>query len=164
MDKVAGSTNMLDLLNQALARELQVCLQYMLQHGIGAGRASAVTGKGSLDAQDKFVASHSQVWLPGATLKKIAVTEMHHAESITERIVHLGGVPTTQPDAITLGQATREMLAIDRHEEQGAIELYRQIIDVAAKAHDDETLSLFRGILADEEKHLRTFSDLLAKE
>ena len=103
----------------------------MLQHAIGAGRGNARPAPGQPTKQSKFVASHSSYFLPGATLKKVAIAEMRHAESISERIVVLGSEPTTQPDAITIGSTPKDMLGIDRREEQGAIELYKHIIDVA---------------------------------
>jgi bacterioferritin len=162
MKNEAASDELISLLNQAIARELQVCVQYMLQHAVGAGQWSAVSGKTPAAIQAKFVASHSLYFLPGATLKKIAITEMRHAEAIAERVTLLGGEPTTQPAAITLGKSANEMLENDRGQEQGAIQLYRQIIDLAGREHDDVTAGLFQGILADEEKHHRTFSDLLA--
>ena len=161
MSNQTASPELLRLLNQALARELQVVIQYMLQHGIGAGQTLA--GAWPASKQRTFVASHAQVWLPGQTLKKIAITEMRHAEAIAERVVHLGGEPTTQPDPVTIGKATSEMLALDQHEEQGAIELYRRIIEFAGQQHDEVTAKLFRQILSDEEKHLAAFSALLSE-
>ena len=86
---------------------------------------------------------------------------MIHAEQIGERIVHLGGEPTTQPAPITLGESIREMLELDRAQEQGAIRLYTQIIDAAEQAGDDETRSLFQRILADEERHHHIFTEML---
>lgn len=164
MKNEATSLDLLNLLNEAIARELQVSVQYMLQHAIGAGRAFGVSGKAPLTNQDKFVASHSQFWLPGATLKKVAIAEMRHAEAIAERVVVLGGEPTTQPGPITIGKTTREMLENDRGKEREAIELYGRIVDVAGQVHDDVTLSLFRRILSDEEKHHQVFSSLLGED
>ena len=161
MKNEATSSGLMNLLNEAIARELHVSVQYMLQHAVGAGEASAASGKTPPSSQSKFVASHSQYWLPGATLKKIAIAEMRHAEAIAERVVLLGGEPTTQPGSITIGRTTREMLENDREKEREAIELYGRIIDVAGQEHDDVTMSLFRRILSDEERHHRVFSDLL---
>jgi bacterioferritin len=159
--KNEASSNLLHLLNEAIARELQVVIQYMLQHAIGAGQGSAAAGNTQSAKQVKFVASHAQVWLPGATLKKIAVTEMRHAEAIAERVVVLGGEPTTQPDPITIGTTAQQMIECDREEEQGAIELYRRIVGLAGKEGDDVTMKLFQRILSDEENHHRVFSVLL---
>ena len=139
-----NSSDIVNLLNKAIARELQVSIQYMLQHSIAAGQVLAVSGKTHTDKQSKFVASHSLVFLPGSSLKKIAIIEMRHAEAIVERIVFLGGEPTTQPDAININKTTKEMLENNLEQERGAIELYRQIIDIARKERDDVTLSLFQ--------------------
>ena len=163
MENEVASSQLVTLLNQAIGRELQVCIQYMLQHAIGAGQEPAVSGKTLSVAQSKFIASHSSVWLPGSSLKKIAITEMRHAEAIAERVVHLGGEPATQAGAILIGKTAEEMLENDREQERQAIDLYKQIIDVAAKEQDEETVNLFRHILSDEEKHHGVFSNLLGK-
>ena len=161
MTNEAASSELLSMLNAAIARELRVCIQYMLQHSVGAGSGSAARGKTESDRQSRFIASHASVWLPGSSLKKIAIAEMRHAEAIAERVALLGGEPTTHPDAVTLGRTAKEMLEDDREQERGAIELYRRIIDLAGKEQDHVTRSLFQRILSDEEKHHRVFSDLL---
>ena len=157
------SAELLDLLMQAIARELQVSVQYMLQHGVEAGRAAATADKGPTDERKKFIASHSMYWLPGITLKKIAITEMRHAEAIVERVTQLGATPPTELPVIALGQSATEMLTIDRELEAGAIDLYRRIIALAGQERDAATAGLFQSILADEEKHHRAFAGLLAK-
>jgi bacterioferritin len=160
MEKDAISVEVVPLLNTALARELQVCVQYMLQHAIGAGREVAHRG-GPPDGHSRFVASHALYFLPGSTLKKIAITEMRHAEAIAERVVLLGGEPTTQPAAITIGDSAKEMLEIDRTAEEAAIDLYTRIIGVARDAADATTVRLFEKILVDEQRHRRAFANLL---
>jgi len=161
MEREATSSELLALLNAATARELQVSIQYMFQHAIGAGQELSVSGKTRSAKRTNFVASHSAYWMPGATLKKIAIAEMRHAEAIAERVVHLGGEPTTQPEAVTIGRTPEEMLEKDRSQEQAAIELYERLVDVAEAQHDDVTARLFRKILLDEERHHRVFSELL---
>jgi bacterioferritin len=153
---------LLDLLNQALARELQVSVQYMLQHGVAAGRQMLAGDDRRPDPQTKFVASNSFYWFPGVTLKKIAIAEMRHAEAISKRIVVLGGEPTTEPDAITIGETVPAMLTDDREQEEGAIALYTHIVEVADSQGDDVTRDLFRRILSEEHKHHQAFSGLLA--
>jgi bacterioferritin (cytochrome b1) len=37
----------------------------------------------------------------------IAVTEMKHAEAITERLAYLGGTPTTKPEPVFVGELGR---------------------------------------------------------
>jgi bacterioferritin len=135
-----ASRELLDKLNDAIARELQVSVQYIWQHVMVRGiNAEAV----------------------GGVFKKIAITEMKHAEEIAERLDYLGGVPTTKPAPITVGENLREMLEIDKKAEEEAISLYKEIIKLADKEGDVVTKRLFESILADEEEHHNQFSTLL---
>ena len=163
MENEKTSSELMDLLNKAIAREMQVSIQYMFQHSIGSCQGDAVSGKTLIARQSKFVASHSPVWLPGSSLRKIAITEMRHAEAIVERVVVLGGEPTTQPDAISIGKSVKEMLENDREQERGAIQLYKRIISLAENENDDVTKNMFQRILSDEEKHHQVFSKLLGE-
>ena len=134
------SQELLELLNKAIAREMQVSIQYMWQH---------VQWKGV-----KGFAVQEE-------LKKIAVTEMKHAEEIAERLVYLGGKPTTKPEPIFVGETLREMIERDKMDEENAITLYKQIIQTANNEGDITTASLLRSILGDEEKHHDFFTSLL---
>jgi bacterioferritin len=97
-------------------------------------------------------------------LKKIAVEEMKHAEAIAERLVYLGGAPTTKPAPIFVGENLKTMLEQDVKDEEGAIILYKQVIDLTRKENDEVTRQLFKKILADEEEHHDTFTGLLEEE
>jgi len=131
-----------DKLNQAIAREIQVSIQYMWHHVMASGINSAAV-------KDVF--------------EKIAIQEMKHAEEIAERLSYLGGTPTTQPDPIKVGGTLEKMLRDDLQAEEEAIKLYKGIIDLARKEEDHTTRRLFESILADEEEHADTFSTLLEK-
>ncbi len=135
-----ASKELLDMLNKGIAREIQVSIQYMWQHVLWKG----VKGFAVKDE-----------------LKNIAITEMRHAEVIAERLAYLGGTPTTKPEPIFVGKSLKEMLQQDKKDEEGAITLYRQIIEMAQKEGDTTTARLFRQILSDEEEHHDTFSGLL---
>jgi bacterioferritin len=135
-----ASKEMLDMLNKAIAREMQVTVQYIWQHVMWKG----VKGFAVKDE-----------------LKSIAVTEMKHAEKIAERLVYLGGTPTTKPEPIFVGGSLKEMIERDKADEEGAIKMYKQIIEMAKKEGDEVTTRMFQGILADEEEHHDTFSGLL---
>lgn len=135
-----ASKELQDMLNKGIAREIQVSIQYMWQHVLWKG----VKGFAVKDE-----------------LKEIAITEMKHAEAIAERLATLGGVPTTKPDPIFVGETLKEMLELDKKAEEGAITLYRQTIEMAQKEGDTTTVRLFRQILSDEEEHHDTFSGLL---
>jgi bacterioferritin len=135
-----GSKEMLDMLNQGIARELQVVVQYMWQHVLWSG----VKGFAVKDE-----------------LKKIAIDEMKHAEAIAERLNYLGGIPTTKPDPIFVGKTLKEMIEQDKKDEESAIALYNKIIALARKEKDEVTDLLFQKILSDEEDHHDVFSTLL---
>ncbi|RMD57538.1 MAG: ferritin [Nitrospirae bacterium] len=134
------STKLLDLLNEAIAREIQVSVQYMWQHVLWKG----IKGFAVKDE-----------------LKKIAITEMKHAEAVAERLAYLGGIPTTKPTPIFIGETLKEMLEQDKKDEEGAIALYKSIIKTAEEEGDEVTKKLFVDILSDEEEHHDTFSGLL---
>ncbi len=135
-----ASKELMDKLNDAIARELQVSVQYMWQHVMATG----------MDAEPVR-----------EIFKQIAITEMKHAEEIAERLDYLGGRPTTKPTPIKIGETLKEMIELDKQAEEEAIELYREIIELAEKERDYTTKRLFEQILADEEEHHGDFSGLL---
>ena len=157
------SDELIALLNEAAAREMKVSMQYMMQHSLYGGGGSAVNNSSLNSRAGKFVASHRSVFLPGKSMKKIAITEMRHAEAIAERVSVLGGEPTTQPASFKIGKTLKEIFELDKGEEEEAITLYNQIIAVARSHGDQTTERLFRGILSDEEDHLQTFTDFLVQ-
>lgn len=138
-----ASKKLQDMLNDAIAREIQVSVQYMWQHVMVKG----------INAESV-----------GGVFKGIAITEMKHAEAIAERLDYLGGIPTTKPTPIAIGKTAREMLQINKKAEEDAMKLYKEIISVAAKEGDVVTRKLFESILSDEEGHHNTFSALLEKD
>lgn len=129
-----------EMLNDAIAREIAVSVQYMWQHVQAVGIAGEV-------AKPIF--------------KKFAITEMKHAEEIAERLNMLGGIPTTKPTTITIGETTKKMLSLNVAAEKDAIQLYRKIIALAAKEEDYVTKRMFEKILSDEEGHLNDFEGML---
>ncbi|HXX57585.1 MAG TPA: ferritin-like domain-containing protein [Thermodesulfovibrionales bacterium] len=135
-----ASKKLLEKLNDAIGRELQVSVQYLWQH---------VTVRG-IHAESV-----------GGVFKSTGITEMKHAEAIAERLDYLGGVPTTKPAPIVVGKGVKDMLKLDKKAEEDAIKLYKEIISLATKEGDIVTKKLFEGILSDEEEHHNIFSTLL---
>jgi len=134
------SKTFLGKLNEAIARELQVAIQYMWQHVQWGGV--------------KGFAVHDE-------LKSIGIAEMKHAEAIAERLFYLGGIPTTKPSPIFVGSTLKEMIKRDVQDEANAITLYKQIVEAALKEGDVTTSFLFKQILQEEEDHHDTFTTLL---
>jgi len=135
-----ASKELLELLNKGIAREIQVSVQYMWQHVQWAGVAHYAI-------KDE--------------LKKIAISEMKHAEAIAERLFYLGGVPTTKPEPIFVGKQLKEMLVKDMDDEADAVKLYKKTISVAEKEGDVTTAQIFKKILQDEEEHHDFFQSVL---
>src|SRR5512143_230086 len=106
-----ASSTLTDMLQQAVAREIQVSVQYMWQHVMAKGLESA-------EIADVF--------------EDIAITEMKHAEKIAERLFYFDITPTTKPDPIKVGGTLKEMLEYDAKAEEEAIDLYKEIIRQAS--------------------------------
>lgn len=127
-------------MNEGIARELQVSIQYMWQHVLVTGINGAVVE---------------------GIFKEIAITEMKHAEEIAERLASLNGIPTIKPGPIVVGSSLEQMLRLDEKAEEEAIILYKKTIQLASKEGDITTRRLFEKILAEEEEHIDTFGKLL---
>jgi bacterioferritin len=134
------SDELKSLLNAAIAREIQVSVQYMWQH-------VQVFGVKGVAVQEQF--------------KETAIAEMKHAERIAERLWYLGETPTTKPAPIVVGDSLKEFLELDTKAEVEAVEMYRKIIDLATKEGDYSTAHMFREILEDEEEHHDLFTTML---
>lgn len=146
------SPDYVDLLNKAVEREIQVSLQYILQHGKMEKLVrrtipeNIFLDKTTYDAVGKF-------------LREIAVQEMKHAASIIERIYYLGGQASTKSARITIGNSISEFAKLGVTAEEEALTLYRQIIESAGKIGDWKTRELFEKIYKDEEEHLFKFQE-----
>ena len=135
-----ASAKLKGMMNDAIAREFQVSIQYMLQY-------IQVIGVKGIAVQDKF--------------KQAAMVEMKHAEKIAERLWYLEGTPTTKPAPIIVGESLKEFLELDAKAEEDAIILYKEIIEQALSEEDVTTAFIFKGILEDEEKHHDFFITML---
>ena len=140
MGIILVSQKLLDFLNKGIARELQVSIQYMWQHVQVTGTEGAIVE---------------------GIFRKIAIAEMKHAERLAERLDYLNGVATTKPDPIFVGGSLIEMLKQNEQNEEQAITLYKQAIQIAAEEGDHTTRRVLEEILAEEEDHINTFGNLL---
>ena len=137
------SKKLKDMLNEAIAREIAVSIQYMWQHVMVKGMYSEAVGP---------------------IFRTTALNEMLHAEMIADRLDYMGGKPTTKPTTITVGGSDpKKMLRLDVKAEEEAILLYIKIIKLADKEGDITTRKLFEDILRDEENHHNIFSNMLEK-
>jgi len=137
-----ASQKLKDMLNRAIAGELQAIIQYMWQHIQWKGVEHYAVSEG---------------------FKKVSIEEMKHAEKIAERLWYLGARPTIQPDPIHVGETLEEMLKNDVKAEVDTIAMYKEIMQVAEKEGDVATKEIFEEIEADEEEHHDFFTSLLEK-
>lgn len=143
------------LLNQAVSREIQVSVQYMLQHAKMEKLIRKVIpeniflDKTTYDAVGKF-------------LREFAIVEMKHAAAIMERIYYLGGSATTKADKPNIGNSLSSFAKNGVKAEEEALVLYRKIIEAAAKMGDWETREMFEKIYGEEEQHLFKFQEYVS--
>jgi len=137
-----ASQKLKDMLNRAIAGELQAIIQYMWQHIQWKGVEHYAVSEG---------------------FKKVAMDEMKHAEKIAERLWYLGEKPTIQPDPIHVGETLEEMLKNDAKAEVDTIAMYKEIMQIAEQEGDVATKEIFEEIEEDEEEHHDFFTSLLEK-
>jgi bacterioferritin len=137
-----ASPKLTELMNEAIAGELQAIVQYMWHHIM-------VKGLNSASLMDVF--------------EDIAMDEMKHAEKIAERLFYFDVAPTTKPNPIAKGGTPEQMLKADVKAEEEAITLYKEIIKRAITEKDETTRLLFESILSEEEGHHDTFTTLLGR-
>src|SRR3989304_5638814 len=149
---VQAKSDYISLLNQAVSREIQVSIQYMLQHAKMEKLIRKVIpenillDKTTYDAVEKF-------------LREFAIVEMKHAAAIMERIYYLGGSATTKADKPSIGNSLSAFAKNGVKAEEEALVLYRKIIDAAGKMEDWETREMFEKIYGEEEQHLFKFQE-----
>ena len=131
----------IQLLNEARARELTAIGQYMVQH------------YELEDAQFEKLAER---------LKSVGIQEMRHAESLAERILFLGGTPVSKPDGeIIKKEEIPAMLKTDIGLEQQAVSMYNRSAGICAQEGDNVSRHLFESLAGEEEKHLDDFENTL---
>lgn len=132
--------NVVKVLNEARAMELQAISQYMNQHY-------------NLDDMD-----YGEL---AAKLKLIAIDEMRHAEMFAERIKELGGEPVTgHSGKVTRGQEVDKIYPFDADEEDKAIDAYNQFALVCRENGDSVSMKIFETVIEEEQAHYNYFDSV----
>ncbi len=143
----ADRTEVVKLLNAALATEIVCVLRYRRHHFMARGIDAKSTA-------DEFLLHSNE--------------EQVHADRIAERIVQLGGEPDFAPDSLA-GRSHAEYVVADNLvdmikenlvAERIAIDSYREMIQYLGD-EDSTTSLMLKGILAVEEEHADELADLL---
>lgn len=132
----------IELLNKAVADELSAIHQYMYFH---------------------FHCDDQGYDLLAGLFKKTAIEEMVHIETLSERILFLGGdVEMVAADPVEKIHDVKKMLEKARSMEDGSAEEYNIWANECSKNNDATSKKLFEGLVADEERHFDQFDDEVA--
>lgn len=149
---VEVSQDYISLLNQAVSREIQVAIQYMLQHAKMEKLIRKCIPENILLDKTTYAAV-------GKFLREFAIQEMKHAAAVMERVYYLGGEATTMSNTPSIGDSLSAFAKNGLKAEEEALTLYRKIIEAAGRIGDWETRELFEKIYGEEEKHLFKFQE-----
>lgn len=129
-----GHKQVIDALNDVLTGELTAINQYFLH-------ARMVKNWGYSKLADK-------IWHE-------SIDEMKHAQSITDRILFLEGLPNLQKlGKLKIGEKTEEIFVADLALEYENIPKVREAIQKCIDTSDHVTRELLEHILEDEEEHV----------
>lgn len=93
--------------------------------------------------------------------KQRAITEMHHAEHLIERILFLEGRPiVSNIGELTIGATVPEAVDNDHAMEVDTVKDYNDAIALAVKVGDNATKEKLEAILKDEDAHVDELEDL----
>ncbi|MFZ2529858.1 MAG: bacterioferritin [Rhodococcus sp. (in: high G+C Gram-positive bacteria)] len=129
-----GDKKVLEFLNEQLTAELTAINQYFLhskmQDNLGWAKLAAHTRAESFE-------------------------EMRHAETLTDRILFLDGLPNYQRlGSIRIGQSAKEMFEADMQVEIEARDRLRKGSEYMRSVSDITSANIFEAILAEEEEHI----------
>jgi bacterioferritin len=131
---------MIELLNEDLAREYQAIIGYVVYSQVIKG------------AKYQHIA---------AELEKHAGEELAHALKIAKQIDYFNGTPVTTPKPVKMSSKPEDLLGFDLENERETIGHYRQRI-MQAEAMGEFALSEeLRKIIAQEQEHLTDLANAL---
>ena len=137
-----GDPKVIEFLNRALYNELTAINQYFLH-------AKMLKNWGL-----KELAEHEY---------KESIDEMKHADSLSERILFLEGLPNFQAlGKLRIGENPKELLEADLALELEALPVLRQAISYCEGIGDSVSRRLFTDILDSEEEHIDWIETQLA--
>ena len=131
---------MVELLNEDLAREYQAIIAYTVY---------SQTMKG---AQYLHIAGE---------LEKHAAQELSHALLIAKQVDYFNGTPVTAPKAVKFSAKAADNLRFDLENEHATILQYRQRIRQAEDMGEFGLSEVLRRIIAEEQDHLTDLADAL---
>jgi bacterioferritin len=131
---------MIQLLNEDLAREYQAIIAYTVYSQVIKG------------------AAYNNI---AQELEKHAAEELDHALKIAKQIDYFGGMPGVRPKEVKTSEDAKKMLEFDLENERLTIKNYRQRIRQAEAMSEFALSEVLREIIAQEQEHLTDLADAL---
>lgn len=135
-----GKQDLIDGLNTDLAAEFQAVITYRLF-------ASLATGPYRQEIRDFFESE-----IPD---------ELDHAAFLADKIVALGGEPTTEPLPVKITQDNRKMFEIAHQAEAETIERYEERVEQAEKLGETGLKVRLEDLIVDETDHKEQMERIL---
>ena len=134
-DGAAGTISrkqLIDLLNEDLAREYQAVIAYVVYSQILKGAAYMnIAGE----------------------LEKHAAQELQHALIVAKQIDYLGGTPTVTPRPVKLSKDAKELLRFDLDNEIETVRNYRERVKQCEALGEYAIAEHLRKVLVNEQDH-----------
>jgi bacterioferritin len=134
---------LIDLLNEDLAREYQAIISYIVY-------SQVLKGAEYMNIADE--------------LEKHAAEELSHALIIAKQIDYLGGMPAVLPKPIRTSEKAKEMLHFDLTNEGETIRNYRERVRQCEQLSEDAMAEHIREILTDEQDHQIALATALGED
>lgn len=131
---------LVELLNEDLAREYQAIIAYTIYSQVLKGAAYMDIAR---------------------ELEKHAGEELAHALKISKQIDYFGGRPTTVAKPVKTSEDPKEMLRFDLENEQETVRNYRQRIRQAELLGEFALSEVLREIIVQEQEHEIDLADAL---
>lgn len=128
----AAVKELVDALNEDLAREYQAIIAYTVYSNV-------ITGAKWMAIADE--------------LKVHAAEELQHAMIIADQIDYLGGMPTATPKPVKLSDKPEDMIRFDLDNETETIRNYRQRVKQAEAIGHYALADQLRTIISQEQEH-----------
>ena len=134
---------LIELLNEDLAREYQAIIAYVVYSQVIKG------------AQYMAIASE---------LEKHAGEELRHALILSKQIDYLGGTPTVQPKPVKMSNKPEALLRFDLQNEIDTIRHYRERVRHCEALNEFAMAEHIREILKDEQEHAIDLATALGED
>ena len=98
-------------------------------------------------------------------VKEVAISEMKHAEGLSERITELGGTPTLDRDIPSesedINRAVIDLYGTLHDMELNTVDAYNEFIRALVAAEDEVSARLLKRYIEEENEHMSYFYDIM---